>query len=525
MANRYQANSKSTEIIAKYPPPQGWRKIFYSVRARLLVWYFLLTACTAIFSIQTTRQIYCDDLKARADASLIKEVARFQLLEKQYIAKQSKNAVKTIALFDKFLATYAPTRNEYIITLINDEIYRYSPILPSELLEQYPALIRRWTHLTKPRTGYIQTSTQRIRYVAYPVSTGGERAMLIAIHDASAAFQAGTNAIFLVMQVTLIVLLIFFLLAWVTAGRVLYPLRLLTKTAQSITESDMTQRIPVKGADEIAELTKTFNEMLDRLQFAFDSQQKFLNDVSHELRTPITVIQGHLEMLQFCPEKQEVTIALVMDELDRMSRLVNDLLLLAKTERPDFLRIKPEELDWLTEEIYLKARSLANRDWRLESKGLSPVMVDRQRLTQAVMNLIQNAVRHTSNDDTITLGSSAKGDCINIWVKDTGVGIAPEDQKRIFERFVRATKEDQHEGHGLGLAIVQAIAQAHGGWVELSSRLGHGSTFTIVIPLASDEEDRIYESDSYRRRQSSHHSLPGNRVTSTRLHNHSSHQG
>jgi signal transduction histidine kinase len=509
--------------MAKTIPSEGWRKTFHSVRARLLIWYFLLTACTATFSIQATRQIYCDDLKARADASLIKEVERFKLLAKRQSEKKS-TPPNTAKLFDKFLANYAPTRNEYIITLINDQIYNYSPVLPTDLLEQYPTLLRRWTQLKAAKSGYIQTSTQRIRYVAQPVNMGGERGTLIAIHDASTAFQAGTNAIFLVMQVTLIVLLIFFLLAWVTAGRVLYPVRLLTKTAQSITESDMTQRIPVQGSDEIGELTKTFNEMLDRLQFAFDSQQKFLNDVSHELRTPITIIQGHLEMLQFYPEKQQVTIALVMDELDRMSRLVNDLLLLARTERPDFLRLKPEELDWLTEEIYLKARSLADRDWRLESKGLSPITVDRQRLTQAVINLVENAVRHTRNGDTITLGSSIKGDYAYIWVSDTGEGIAPEDQKRIFERFIRATRSDQHsEGHGLGLAIVQAIAQAHGGWVDLSSRLGHGSIFTIVIPLASCVEAAIHESDSHRRRQSPHYRLSGNRIAGARLHNYYRH--
>jgi len=130
-------------------------------------------------------------------------------------------------------------------------------------------------------------------------------------------------------------------------------------------------------------------------------------------------------MLKYHPDRQQETIALVMDELNRMSRLVNDLLL-AKAERADFLNPKLEELDWLTEELYLKARALESRDWRLESKGLSPV-VDRQRLTQAV-NLVQNAVRHTHNGDTITLGSSVRDECAYIWVRDTGEGIAPEDQ-------------------------------------------------------------------------------------------------
>ena len=236
------------------------------------------------------------------------------------------------------------------------------------------------------------------------------------------------------------------------------------------------------------------NEMLDRLQLAFDSQQRFLRDVSHELRTPITVIGGHLEVLKYRPQEQNETIALVMDELDRMGRLVNDLLLLAKAERFDFLKCKPEELDWFTEEVYLKARTLANRSWRLESKGLSPIVVDRQRLTQAIMNLVENAVRHTKDGDRITIGSSVRECYMYFWVKDNGEGIALEDQRRIFERFVRATNRDhirgtqayrQFEGSGLGLSIVQAIVQAHGGSIELESDLGSGSTFTIIIPLTS----------------------------------------
>ncbi|MFH7024708.1 MAG: sensor histidine kinase [Heteroscytonema crispum UTEX LB 1556] len=499
---------------------QGWRRNLFGVRTRLLVWYFVLTACTALVSIQATRQIYCDAVKAKADASLVKEVDRFKLLANTQNKKVSEIPKNTAALFDKFLSSYAPTKNEYVVTLLNDRFYKASFGFPPDLLQQHPTLMKEWTSATHFIRGGSATDTERIRYVAQPLNIKGDRGTIIAIHDASADYIAGTNAIFLVMQVTLVVLLVFFVVAWVTAGRVLYPLRLVTETAHSITESDMTQRIPVQGSDEIAELTTRFNQMLDRLQFAFDSQQKFLNDASHELRTPITIIQGHLEMLEFQPERQQETIALVMDELERMSRLVNDLLLLAKTERPDFLKLKPEELDWLTEELYLKARSLANRDWRLESKGLSPIMVDRQRLTQAVMNLVQNAVRHTSDGDSITLGSSIKEDCAYIWVRDTGEGIAPEDQKRIFERFVRATKCDrQFEGYGLGLSIVQAIAQAHNGSIELTSRLGHGSTFTIAIPLIPPKETATHEPDSHRRRQSPHHFLFGNRIASPRIHN------
>ena len=284
----------------------------------------------------------------------------------------------------------------------------------------------------------------------------------------------------------------------------------------------MTQRIAVQGTDEIAKLTATFNEMLDRLQVAFESQQEFLKDASHELRTPITIIRGYLETLEYRPERRQQTIALAVDELERMSRLVNDLLLLAKAERPDFLDLKLEELDWLTEELYLKVRSLANRQWTLESKGLSPIRVDRQRITQAVMNLVQNSIRHTQEDDTIALGSSLRGDRACIWVRDTGEGIAPEDQLRIFERFARATTRtsQQGENYGLGLAIVEAIARAHGGWVELSSSPGKGATFTMVIPLDAIPDRDIHESDSDYRRQSPHYRLLGVWTSSPRLHDH-----
>lgn len=499
-----------------------WHKAISGIRPRILVWYFLLTASTALVSILVTRQMYCEQLGARAEASLVQEIERFKLLANERSQTPTRSHTNTATLFDRFLSSYVPAQNEYMIMLLNGQIYKSSPTLPPDLLDRHSSLVSEWTSATQPQRGRFYTLGKRLVYVTEPVSIGSTRGTIIALHDATADYQAGTSAIVLVIKVTLVFLVLFSLLAWVTAGRTLSPLRLLTKTAQSITESDMTQRIAVKGSDEISELTLTFNEMLDRLQLAFDSQQEFLKDASHELRTPITVIQGHLEMLSYQPERQQETVALVMDELDRMSRLVNDLLLLAKAERPDFLNLKPEELDWLTEELYLKARSLANREWRMESKGLSPVVVDRQRLTQAVMNLVENAVRHTQERDAITLGSAVKEDYAYIWVRDSGEGIAPEDQERIFERFARATNHDQEfEGSGLGLSIVQAIAQAHEGWVELKSRLGQGSTFTIVLPLVSGPTSVADEPNSHRRGQSPHHRFLGNRVAGERIRDYS----
>jgi signal transduction histidine kinase len=263
-------------------------------------------------------------------------------------------------------------------------------------------------------------------------------------------------------------------LAYVAVGRILSPLRELGGTARAIQSTDdLTRRIDVRGNDDIAELGHLFNAMLDRLEAAFALQREFVSDAGHELRTPITIIRGHLELLDRDPE----TYRIVSDELDRMSRFVEDLLTLAKSERPDFLMLSELDLDLLTEELMAKAKRLGPREWRLEATGAGLLRGDRQRLTQAVMNLAHNAVQHTAEGDAITLGSSHEGDLARIWVADQGPGVAVADHERIFDRFAG-------DGTGLGLAIVRTIATAHGGTVELDSEEGKGARFTIVLPAS-----------------------------------------
>jgi signal transduction histidine kinase len=184
------------------------------------------------------------------------------------------------------------------------------------------------------------------------------------------------------------------------------------------------------------------------------------------------------------PEEVEETILLVNDELERMERFVNDLILLAKAEHPNFLQLETVDIGTLTEEIFTKVKALAQRNWQLESIGKGKIIADRQRLTQAVMNLAQNATQYTTSIDTISLGSLIDKDKFSFWVGDTGEGIAEVDQKRIFQRFARAANSRRRsEGAGLGLSIVQAIVEAHKGEITLESKLGEGSTFTIILPL------------------------------------------
>jgi len=239
----------------------------------------------------------------------------------------------------------------------------------------------------------------------------------------------------------------------------------------------------VEGDDELAELGRTFNAMLDRLQAAFDAQKDFVSDAGHELRTPITIIRGHLELLGDDPGERRETVELVCDELDRMSRFVDDLLLLAQAEQADFIQLGEVDLDALTEELLAKAGALAPREWHLQANGIGRLQADRQRLTQALMQLAQNAVQHTQEGDRIALGSALQDGHARLWVADTGPGVPVAERERIFDRFARGSGARRSQGAGLGLAIVRAIAEAHGGRVDLqSTRPDAGATFIVTIP-------------------------------------------
>ena len=279
---------------------------------------------------------------------------------------------------------------------------------------------------------------------------------------------------------------------YLAMGRALRPLRTVTETARTIEETDLSRRIEVTGTDEVADLAHTFNGMLGRLHRAFAAQQAFVSDAGHELRTPITIVRGHLELMGDDPADRAETIALVTDELDRMNRMVNDLLMLAKAEQPDFLHPDHVEVDLMMHDVYAKAVALGDRDWRIGTIDEVTVWADRQRLTQALMQLAQNAVQFTSPGDTIELSArrehpgQAEPGRVLLAVRDTGVGIEPEDRERIFARFARADHaRARAEGAGLGLAIVAAIAEAHRGTVAVDSIPGAGSTFTLVLPASA----------------------------------------
>jgi signal transduction histidine kinase len=377
------------------------------------------------------------------------------------------------------------------LTILDGQPHLTTPPPDGVRLDLVPGLVDGWARLTRTEQGTIDTDAGPAHYLVVPILSGGEQVgALVAAAFVGERRQEVDDAIRVEAAVALVVILVALAVAWITAGRLLRPVRQVTETARAISESDLSRRIPVAGGDEIAELAATFNAMLDRLEGAFVAQRTFIDDAGHELRTPITVVRGHLELMGDSPRDRQETVAIVTDELDRMSRIVDDLLVLAKSEQPDFVRPEAVSLPDLTDDLFAKARALGPRDWRLDALADGAASLDAQRLTQAVLNLARNAVEHTTEGAEIGLGSRTAGDEVQFWVRDTGPGVDERDQDRIFERFARGRSgRRRSDGAGLGLAITAAIARAHGGRVELDSIPGVGATFTLVVPGAAQHTE------------------------------------
>ncbi|CAN5221961.1 HAMP domain-containing sensor histidine kinase [soil metagenome] len=497
-----RSESVTMAVMVDGDAPEGGRRRLprrrpLSARTRILGLFLALVMMALAASSFITWRLLINVTDTRIDRTIIAELKEIETLLRPNVDPQTGEAFEDVQDVIRFAIQYNIAKpNQVFIGYVDGEFTTRSFEVQAPIrLQEVEEFNEQVTGIAGSDVGTLATEAGEVRWAAVRVTVEGqpEQGVIAVAYFRDQERQDADDAARILLLVGGVTLLLAGVAAWVIAGQVLRPLREITDTAQSITDTDLSRRIPVRGNDELATLSRTFNHMLYRLAHSFATQRRFVDDAGHELRTPITIIRGHLEVLDpDDPQDRADTLALVNDELDRMNRMVDDLLLLAKIEQPEFVRAEPTDLGSLARDIFEKACALADRRWMLETVADVTVDLDAQRITQAVIQLAQNATQHTEPGDRIGIGSRATADELRIWVSDTGSGVAEADQERIFGRFARASQSARRsEGAGLGLSIVSAIARAHQGRVSLQSVPGHGATFTLVLPRLSPyvEED------------------------------------
>ncbi len=287
------------------------------------------------------------------------------------------------------------------------------------------------------------------------------------------------------------------IVGWLVTGQALQPLELMAQITNRITSTDdLSRRIPVNTArdDEIGALVLTFNQTLVRLERLFNTQRRFLADVSHELRTPLTVIKGNVGLMRIMREFDEESLDSIESEVDRLTRLVGDLLLMAQAESGRLpLLLQSVELDNLLFEVFEQMKVLSEGAHEIQIGNIEPAIVtgDRDRLKQVLLNLGSNAIKFTPEGGLILLSLYVRGDWVQVLVSDEGPGIPKSEINQLFERFYRGdksrTRAEKDVGFGLGLPIAYWILRNHGGRIDVETDEGKGTTFSIWLPISQAE--------------------------------------
>ncbi len=456
----------------------------------MTLWYILTFLVSAL--------LICAFLYLRLGHQLLKEIDQFLLDETKEIEKVlSRNPTEIDFLMrfeDEVMARkYYP----FFFQILDRE---GKPLYVSEDFQKigYIAYDKALTNAkngkeTRERFRSLKRRTP-YRIISTPVYKDGKLTEII---------QLGTHLRFVrknlvhfrnnILIALLIILMLGALGGWALAKRSLSPIGYIASKAQSITSQNLSERLTPRGTDdEMDDLIRTINGMIARLESSFKRMAEFTADASHELKTPLCALRGEAELLlskQRTTEEYEEGMAHFIERFDHLNRMINDLILLSKSDSSQVeLNMAPLRLDLLIQDIANLFQALAeqkNITLNIDSCQETTVMGDKMRLQQLLTNLIDNAVKFTPEGGSIRIRVEKNMDFARVKVIDTGMGIPKEEQEKIFKRFYRLDKSRSREtgGVGLGLSIAEWIVHAHHGKIEVNSELNQGSTFTVYLPL------------------------------------------
>lgn len=461
------------------------------LRVRLTLWYGSALALVLIVFSVVLYVITARNLRDDVDQSLeetaatavrsLEERGFLPLLDEEDLLSQFPE----LARIDKFFQIFSPSGT---ITIRSPNIKRHEVPLSRKALETS------FNGQTVFETAKYPNEPQ-LRLISVPINYQGRLLYIVQVGTSMESIEDTLRRFLILLIVAVPIALTVSLAAgWFLAGRALRPVDAITLAAQRIAAGDLSQRLTMQTAsDEIGRLAGTFNNMIGRLDASFRQIRQFTSDASHELRTPLTVMKGETELVLRRPRPLEDYHSVLesnLEEIDRMTRIVDELLFLSRADMGEVkMELLPVSLETLVEDIHRQA-TLLGQDRMIEVVlgTVMPARVqgDELRLRELLLNLVENAVKYSNPKGKVTISLVTDGQQAIISVTDQGIGIAPDDRPKIFDRFFRTDEARAHtkKGTGLGLAICSWIAEVHKGRINVQSELGRGSTFTVTLPLA-----------------------------------------
>lgn len=467
-----------------------------SARSNILGWILIPVVLSMIATFVLSAGLLRNNLSEEIDQRLNQEAQELYLLAERAIDPATGEAYSSAKeILELYIRRSVPDRLETLFVIVNGQVLERSsgPDLPR--LDRDIGFVEEMVSKQEPELADYRSGASLIRYIVVPVSGANDSGHLVA---AIFIDQEQQKVDSLLTQLALLMLAALFsaiAVGWYVAGRILRPLRELGNITRRVKDGTTDERISgFNPNQEIGAIASDFNSMLDRTASAFASQRRFVDDAGHELKTPLTIIRGHLDLIKLDPKESATSIEIVEDEIRRMTRIVQDLQTLTKSSQASFVEISPVEPSEVIDEVFVKTSALADRIWKIEAQELGVVLVDRQRIAQALIQIVDNAIKHTRKGDSISIGCRTVDDGIEMYVGDSGPGIPEGFRSAVQERFARGAWTPQDtEGSGLGLAIVDAIAKAHKGSVFIrDSSLGGAEVgIRLGIKLQQKEESSV----------------------------------
>jgi len=448
-----------------------------TVRTRILATMLIVTALgmttAGLLSYQAQRAFVLDQVDAALRTQL--ELAR---------AAAADESVTTVReALERILSFTVSPQDGGSFGIVGDRAAYLPGVVEQFRPEELPGFVDEAARDEGTRIDTFAGPEGAVRYLAVPLTVEGDPAsgVYVTAIDLGARLAGVERSAWLYAAVSLAVVLLTAALGWFVAGRLLAPIRRLRDTAERITVNALGERIPVDGSDDVSRLTATVNGMLDRIGDGIEQQRALLADLRHQLRAPLTLVRGHLELVDANdPADVAATRRIAIDEVDRMTRMIEELARLVELGLPGASR-STVDTGVLLRELHERVRAIASHTWTMGRADAVELSVDRDRILEAWLQLADNAARYAPAGTPIELSSEADAETVRLVVRDHGPGVPEADRERIFLRGERGAR-DGVAGTGLGLAIVAAIARAHGGSAEVSAPEGGGSAFAIVLP-------------------------------------------